>query len=228
MTVGRVELVTVGNELLLGQTVGDGAILAGGSSPRASDLLAKLTDGRLVRVQLKEHGRRADVWTRDGAITSVESLSPAERDQVYLSFSLALLAAVTSQHGIQLPLLLDEPFLRLDSQGMAALAAVLNDLGRRGQQILVFTGQREAAGRLAALGATIHEIHALRHRDGEQRRAAPAQSAAVPTAIRNVITKKAASHRRRAENGKSRKVRRAKPSVGDPTARDQAPNSDAA
>ena len=40
------------------------------------------------------------------------------------------------------PLLLDEPFTRLDAQAIAALAAVLDDLGRHGQQFLVFTGQR--------------------------------------------------------------------------------------
>jgi hypothetical protein len=85
-----------------------------------------------------------------------------ERDQVCLGFSLALVTAV-SRHGVQLPLLLDDPFVRLDDRGLAALASVLDDIGRRGQQLLVFTGEKRAADRFASLGAAIHSLVDLRH-----------------------------------------------------------------
>ena len=95
-----------------------------------------------------------------------KSLSPSERDQVYLSLCLALLVAI-ARRGAAFPLLLDEPFTRLDAQATAALAAVLDDLGRQGQQIVVFTGQREAADRMASLGAPVREISDLRLHERE-------------------------------------------------------------
>jgi hypothetical protein len=168
--------------------------------------LAKLTDGRLVQLELVDRGRGVRVCRSDGANLGLETLSPAERDQVYLSFSLALAGAI-AHRGMSFPLLLDEPFLRLDPQGTAALAAVLDDLGRCGQQIVVFTGQREAADRLASLGAPVCDIGILRLRKHDLPVAAVNSAPAAPTSIRTVITKKTKSVRRAAENGKRRKVR---------------------
>lgn len=196
--------------------------LAVENSPRASDILAKLTDGRLNRLQLVDHGRGVRVSTRDGAIIEYGALSTAERDQVYLSFSLALLGAV-ARRGVVLPLLLDEPFLRLDAQGTAALAAVLDDLGRHGQQIVVFTGQREAAERLASLGAPVNDIHALRQREREHV-TGNVPTTPLPKAIRPVV-KKEKTLRRKSENGKRVKVRRDSTSADATTSNDQ---SDAA
>ena len=112
----------------------------------ASDFLAQLTDGGLVRLTLVEHSGRACVVNRAGETVPVDSLTAAERDQVYLSLCLALLAAASRQ-GVWLPLVLDEPFERLDARGTAALAAVLDDFGRQGHQVLVFTGRQAAAAR---------------------------------------------------------------------------------
>jgi hypothetical protein len=110
---------------------------------------------------LTDHGRRARVVDRAGVTRPVESLSPPERDQVYLSLSLALQVAA-AQHGIWLPLVLDDPFVRLDAHRIASLAAVLDGFARQGHQVLVFTGQQAAAERLRSLGATVHEIAGLR------------------------------------------------------------------
>jgi uncharacterized protein YhaN len=137
--------------------------LASGHIPaQASDFLAQLTDGGLVGLTLVEHNRRACVVTRAGETVPVDSLAPSERDQVYLSLCLALLE-VASRQGVWLPLVLDEPFERLDARSTAALAAVLDDFGRQGHQVLVFTGGLTAA-RLASVGAAMHDLVALRHR----------------------------------------------------------------
>ncbi len=133
---------------------------------RASDFLAQLTDGRLVKLQLVEGGRGACVVNRAGETVRLDALTAAERDLVYLSFCLALVSTV-GRHGVQLPLVLDDPFVRLDARGTAALAAVLDDFSRQGHQVLVFTAQSAAAERLASLGAPVHDIVSLRQRERE-------------------------------------------------------------
>jgi DNA repair exonuclease SbcCD ATPase subunit len=133
---------------------------------RASDFLAQLTDGRLVRIELADDGRQAWVVRKSGDAIGLEALSAAERDQVYLSFAFALASAAARQ-GVQLPLVLDEPFARLDERGTSALAAVLDALGRQGHQVLVFARQEAAVERLVSLGATVHELASLRRRRRE-------------------------------------------------------------
>jgi hypothetical protein len=128
----------------------------------ASDFLAHLTNGDLVQVTFAESGRGASVTNRAGETVRVESLEPAQLDQVYLSLCLASLRAASRQ-GIWLPLVLDEPFERLDARGAAALAAVLDAFCRQGHQVLVFTGQRAAAERLASYGGTAHDILSRRN-----------------------------------------------------------------
>jgi hypothetical protein len=184
------------------ENTGDLAALSAENSPRASDILAKLTNGELVRLQLVEHGRSVNVWTREGAIFKPESLSAMARDQVYLGFSLALAAAAERQ-GVRLPLLLDEPFLRLDAPATAALAMMLDDLCGHGQQIIVFTGKREAADRLASFGAPVFDLDALRHRGEQSPPASDGETTIGPAAI-----KKPKASRRASENGKRPKSRR--------------------
>ena len=98
---------------------------------------------------------------RVGATVGLGSLTAAERDQVYLSFCLALVSTAVRE-GVELPLVLDDPFLRLDARGTAALAAVLEEFGRRGHQILLFTEQAGAAERLTSLGVDVRDILSLR------------------------------------------------------------------
>ena len=109
-----------------------------------------MTNGNLVRLELTDHGRRARVVDRAGEVRPVESLSATERDQVYLSLCLALHSAA-AQQGVWLPLVLDDPFVRLDGNGIASLAAVLDGFARQGHQVIVFTGQQAAAERLLSL-----------------------------------------------------------------------------
>ena len=128
---------------------------------RASHYLAQLTDGELVRLQLGETSGEAQVVTRAGDLLAVDALWSTQRDQVYLSLCLALVAAL-GRHGARLPLVLDEPFARMDARSSAALADVLHAFATRRQQVLVFTAEREAAERFASLGANLLTMQSLR------------------------------------------------------------------
>ncbi len=129
----------------------------------ASEYLAKLSNGDLVRLTLGNGGLEAAVTDRSGETYPVELLTAAHRDQVYLSLCLALLR-IASRQGIWLPLVLDEPFERLDARSVASLAAMLDDFCRHGHQVIVFTGQRAAVEQLTTIGAMSHDILSLRGR----------------------------------------------------------------
>jgi hypothetical protein len=148
------------NSTELGPSLGDESAM-GDYLSRASDFLAQLTNGDISRLMLVNQGRNLEVVNHNGVSVAMESLSMSERDQLYVSLCLALLSAA-SRHGVWLPLVLDDPFERLDARGTAALAVVLNGFSREGHQVLVFTRRKEAAERLAAIGAEVHEIMNLR------------------------------------------------------------------
>jgi hypothetical protein len=126
---------------------------------RASHFLALLTDGELVRLRLGRNGK-ACVITRDGNALAVESLWSTQKDLVYMSLCFALISSLR-RHGVRLPVVLDEPFARLDARTAAALVDVLDRLAARGHQVLVFTGRQEVARRFGEIGATVHEMAAL-------------------------------------------------------------------
>ena len=128
---------------------------------RVSDFLAQLTGGELIRAELSVDGSAAHVVNRAGERLPWSVLAPARKDQLYLSLCLALVSACEGQ-GVRLPLVLDEPFLRLDQHDTAALAAVLDELARCGSQALVFTSQRAVAQRFNALGMHVHDMRDLR------------------------------------------------------------------
>jgi energy-coupling factor transporter ATP-binding protein EcfA2 len=128
---------------------------------RASHFLARLTEGELVRLQLGDATGVAQVVTKSGDLLSVDALWSTQRDQVYLSLCLALISAL-GRHGARLPLVLDEPFARMDARSSAAMVDVLHAFAARGQQVLVFTAEREAAERCASLGANVVDMQSLR------------------------------------------------------------------
>jgi DNA repair exonuclease SbcCD ATPase subunit len=134
---------------------------------RASYFLAQLTDGELVQLQLGRSAGGTRVVNLAGDSLALDSLWSTQRDQVYLSLCLALASAL-GRYGVRLPLVFDEPFARLDARASAALVAVLDDFGRRGHQVLVFTAEREAAERFAAAGARMHEMASLRERAADE------------------------------------------------------------
>jgi DNA repair exonuclease SbcCD ATPase subunit len=144
----------------------DGVTAASDYPTRASDFLAQLTNGDLVRLALVGQGRQACVVNREGATIAVEHLSAAARDQVYISLCLTLLSAA-SRKGVWLPLVLDEPFERLDARATAALVAVLDAFCRQGHQVFVFTRKQDATERLASVGAAVRSIASLRRWQGD-------------------------------------------------------------
>lgn len=128
---------------------------------KASDVLAQLTDGQLTQIRLHREGRTAAIIDRSGRVLTVEELSAAQQDQLYLALTLALTSSLSSR-GVDLPLLLDEPFLRQDPAAAAAMAGVLAEFCRDGRQAFVFTEDREAVRRLVSLGVAVYDIDQLR------------------------------------------------------------------
>src|SRR5690606_30353411 len=105
---------------------------------RASDILAKLTDGRLREVRLVEGGRDVHVVDAHGNLRDIDSSDRNDRRLVTASLHLAAVAAV-ARWGSRLPLVLADPFAGLSSAETSILALVLHDFARAGHQVVVFT-----------------------------------------------------------------------------------------
>jgi hypothetical protein len=110
---------------------------------QASHFLAALTEGQLVSVHWYQNGDQLRIVDHAGGSFAVSALSPGQRDQVVLSLHLALTAALRRQ-GIELPLILDNPFAELDADAVRSAAATLLDFGRRGHQVLLLTDNESA------------------------------------------------------------------------------------
>jgi energy-coupling factor transporter ATP-binding protein EcfA2 len=128
---------------------------------RASDILAQLTNGKLVQIRLEREGRAPVVIDHLGRAHELGELSTEAHDQLYLSLTLALVGSF-SRRGIQLPLILDEPFLRLDAASSAAMAGVLAEFARASHQVIVFTEDLDALRRFESLNASVFDLASLR------------------------------------------------------------------
>jgi|GEM_PF-1361793 len=128
---------------------------------RASDILSQLTGGQLVQIRLQRDRHQTLLIDRDGKHHTLDSLPPAQHDQLYLALTLSL-ASSYARRGIHLPLVLDEPFLQQNSAQAAVMAGVLDEFARAGHQLFVFTEDREAFQRCSTLNATLFNIEALR------------------------------------------------------------------
>jgi len=128
---------------------------------RASDVLAQLTSGNLVQIRLERQNQRAMVVDRSGHMLSVDSLTAAQHDLLYIALTLALVSSY-AQRGTGLPLLLDEPFLRQDAAASATLAGVLDEFARAGHQVLVVTEDHGARSRFSGLGSALFDLEELR------------------------------------------------------------------
>ncbi|WP_428304576.1 DUF4332 domain-containing protein [Lacipirellula sp.] len=155
---------------------------------RASDVLAQLTDGRLLQIRMNREGGGATVIDREGRTLAVEELTPQQQDQLYLSLTLALVSSFSAR-GINLPLFLDEPFLRQDPRSAAAMAGVLHEFAREGRQVVLFTEDREAARRLESLGDQVRDLDALRRESHPQPAPAPVaiETPAEPTTTVKIV-----------------------------------------
>jgi uncharacterized protein DUF4332 len=133
-------------------------------SGRASEYLAQLTSEHLVEIRVRHsRNRKGTLILADykGRQLPLDSLTEAQYDQLVLALVLSLIDSdATGQ--LSLPLVLDEPFLRQDQTGIAAMARVLDSFARENHQLLVLTEDRHALREFDSLGTTVHRIDQLR------------------------------------------------------------------
>lgn len=155
---------------------------------RASDVLAQLTDGRLVQIRDRQGDEPGYVVDRDGRRRGFDQLAPGECDQAYLAVTLALVASHGAA-GTNLPLVLDEPFLRQDPAAAAAMAGVLARFAAEGRQTIIFTEDRDAVRRLETLGVRGQEITEMRaaSRPVEPAPAPPVEDLSTTRIVRETV-----------------------------------------
>lgn len=124
---------------------------------RASDVLAKLSDGRLRQLALTAGGRQVLVIDSAGRSVAAGALTLNDRQLVTLALALAMAADLRCR-GVQHPMLLDEPFAGLDPQSAAIAAGVLQDFAKLSElQLLLTTANGFALERFRMVGARILE-----------------------------------------------------------------------
>ncbi|MCH5372426.1 MAG: AAA family ATPase, partial [Planctomycetes bacterium] len=121
-----------------------------------AELLRQLSRSDLQQISVTPE-RTVHVHARSGSRTPWSDLGPAERDQVYLSLNLALVAA-SARAGVRLPLILHDILLRQDGAHCEAIASVLNDFAARGHQILLLLGSGQSAEMFRARGASVRRL----------------------------------------------------------------------
>ncbi|MEQ8846243.1 DUF4332 domain-containing protein [Botrimarina sp.] len=138
----------------------DGAAAGGwaeGESLRASEVLARLSDGEWTELRLAPGGRRVELRDRSGRVHAQRDVSAPARRLVVWALRLALADAAHAA-GAPLPLVLDQPFASLDERAAANLATCLDDYARRGRQVLLFTTDGPGLQRLVSLGVSVRRI----------------------------------------------------------------------
>ncbi len=121
---------------------------------QAEAFFRRLTRSRFVH--LGACCDRAGLWVQDeqGNRWTPGQLSRATQDRLYLALRLAWCWQLRKR-GVELPLVLDEVFLRQDPAHLEAAAELLRDLGRQGWQVIVLTAQPQVALALQDRGAEL-------------------------------------------------------------------------
>lgn len=109
----------------------------------ASHLLSQLSGGKFVRIRL-EGIHAVSVEDATGHLVQHEHLSRGARDQLYLSMCLAVIASYR-ERGVELPLILNDAFINIDSELDNAMASVISNFARKGHQVILFTRHRHVA-----------------------------------------------------------------------------------
>ena len=133
---------------------------------RASQFLSEMTDQRLQRIESDandENGEEFDVLISDvdGRWFTLDSLAHSERDIARLALSLGL-AESYSEQGVELPLLLENPFRRLHRFQARSVAKTLRAFCETGHQLLLFTQDEETTSELTTAAVPKWEIQSLR------------------------------------------------------------------
>jgi len=135
----------------LRRTLGPSEILR-----EAAAILQRLTDGAHRDLRIND---RREVWVEDsrGQFLPDAELSRGTRDQVYLSLALAIVAAYR-RRGIELPMVLNDVFLNIDTERAPATAEVLAQFAAQGHQILLFTRHEHILQRFGQLNAKLYTL----------------------------------------------------------------------
>lgn len=126
-------------------------------SLRASDVLARLSDGEFNELRLAPGGRSVEARDRSGRIVRQQDLTPTEQRLVAWALRLALADACHAAD-VAFPLVLDQAFAELDDRHAANLATCLDDYARRGRQVVVFSRDGAGLNRLRGLGVTVTDL----------------------------------------------------------------------
>jgi len=122
----------------------------------AAELLRCVSRNELQQISITPE-RTVRVQNRAGARLPWPELGPAQRDQVYLSLNLALVAAF-ARVGTRLPLILHDVLLRQDSPHSEEAASLLNEFAGRGHQVLLLLGSGQAAELFRSRGASVRRL----------------------------------------------------------------------
>jgi recombinational DNA repair ATPase RecF/predicted flap endonuclease-1-like 5' DNA nuclease len=122
----------------------------------ASEFLARLTRGELRHMTISPE-RALSVRSRGGQLLASRQLSAGGRDHVCLALCLALVAAYRRE-GIELPVILSDVFLNIDTYGAQAAARLLCDFAQRGHQLFLFTRHEHIAALFRTLDVPVREL----------------------------------------------------------------------
>ena len=122
----------------------------------ASSLLHRLTEGayRVLRINDRHETRVED---SQGHSLEYRELSRGTRDQVYLSLALAIVAAYR-RRGVELPMVLNDVFVNIDTERAQATAELLAHFASRGHQIILCTRHEHVIQRFSALPAKLYTL----------------------------------------------------------------------
>ena len=104
----------------------------------ASEVLARLTRNRYVRIWAPLGERALRVDDDHGRTFAVEQLSGGTREQLFLALRLGLVRHA-AERGVELPLILDDVFVNFDQLRTEAAFEALRDFANEGRQVLFFT-----------------------------------------------------------------------------------------
>jgi uncharacterized protein YhaN len=104
----------------------------------ASVYLQKLTAGKYSRIWTPLGKNELRIDDRQGKPMALEVLSRGTREAIFLSLRLALVAAY-GRRGVNLPMILDDVLVNLDSERAQAAVQLLCQFAKEGRQLLFFT-----------------------------------------------------------------------------------------
>lgn len=135
----------------LRRTLGPSEILR-----EAAAILHRLTAGAYRGLRISD---RREVWVEDDRAQQMafSELSRGTRDQVYLAIALALVAAYR-RRGIELPLVLNDVFINIDTDRAQATAEVIAQFSAQGHQVILFTRHEHILQRFTHLPAKLYTL----------------------------------------------------------------------